>query len=377
MSSSRWFRPRILVPALLGVAFVALVVVRVMQATAPVEPEPTVEQIRQQRGIPVRVTAATEGPIEVWRRFNGTVSGVQEGVVRARSDAQVLEVPVSVGSRVQRGQVLVRLSGEAEEARLRAAEVAARQAARNVERLQPLREAGALSEQAWEQAQNQLELAEAERDAARDMLVLTSPLTGIVTELPARPGMVPAAGDPLARVADLSRLVVRLAVSTSEAAELAVGDAARVAGAESGGVALPAAGGGAAAPRGTVRRIALQADPQTRLVEVEVEFPATSSLLAGTLATVEVLVAEREGVVRVPRQAVVQQSGAGGGEAAVWLVEGDAVTRRPVEVGLETAEQVEIASGIAPGDRVVVEGGSLLQEGARIRDVNGGDRTGG
>src|SRR5690606_12034803 len=184
------------------------------------------------------------GPIEVWRRFNGTVSGVQEGVVRARSDAQVLEVPVSVGSRVQRGQVLVRLSGEAEEARLRAAEVAARQAARNVERLQPLREAGALSEQAWEQAQNQLELAEAERDAARDMLVLTSPLTGIVTELPARPGMIPAAGDPLARVADLSRLVVRLAVSTGEAAELAVGDAARVAGA---GASPGTAGGMAAA----------------------------------------------------------------------------------------------------------------------------------
>src|SRR5690606_39148176 len=107
-----------------------------------------------------------------WRSFSGTVSGVREGVVRARSDARVVEVPVSLGSRVQRGQLLVRLSGEAEEARLRQATVNERQARRTVERLRGLFEAGALSEQDWEDALSGLELAEAEHAAARDALEL-------------------------------------------------------------------------------------------------------------------------------------------------------------------------------------------------------------
>lgn len=361
MSSARSFRPGLWIAALLGVAFVALVGLRVKQATAVSEPDPSVEQLREERGVPVRLATATVGALEVWRPYNGTVSGIREGVVRARSDVQVLEVPVTLGSRVGQGALLVRLSGEAVEARLRQAEVGARQAARTVERLRPLREAGALSEQDWEQALTQLELAEADRDAARDALALTSPLAGVVTELQARPGMIPSSGDPLVRVADLSRLVVRLHVSTSEAAGMSVGDPVRVVGA------------GSAA--GQVRRISLQADPVTRLVEVEAEFPADPALVAGTLAAVEVRVAERQEVVRIPAEAMISSPGGDGSFA--WVVEGeDRVTRRALEVGVEGDDQVEVLSGISAGERVVVEGGSLLGEGARIREVSGNGAEG-
>lgn len=356
MSTSRSFRPGLLILVLGVVGFATLVVMRVRQATAEVEPDPTVEQIREERGVPVRVAVASEGALEVWRSYSGTVSGVREGVVRARSDAQVQEVPVSLGSRVGQGAVLVRLSGETAEARLRQAEVGARQAERTVERLRPLREAGGLSEQDWEQAQNQLELAQAELRSMQDALSLTSPLAGVVTELQARPGMIPSSGDPLVRVADLSRLVVRLHLSTAEATEMSVGDPARVA--------------GAGEATGQVRRISLQADPVSRLVEVEVEFPGTPDLLAGTLAPVQVRVAERAAVVRIPAEALTATPGQGG--MSVWVVDGEGrVSRRPVQVGVEGDEQVEVLSGLSAGDRVVVEGGSLLGEGARVRDVNG------
>jgi multidrug efflux pump subunit AcrA (membrane-fusion protein) len=73
----------------------------------------------------------------------------------------------------------------------------------------------------------QLELATADVAAARDVLTLTSPLAGTVTEVIARPGMIPSSGDPLVRVADLSQLVVYLRVSASEAAEIREGQPAR------------------------------------------------------------------------------------------------------------------------------------------------------
>lgn len=343
-------RPRVWIPAALGLVLVLLVIYRIIQASAPVEATPTVEQIRAEQGVPVTVATVEAGVLEVWREYNGTVSGAQEGVVRARTGDQVARVPVQVGQRVSRGQLLVEQAGEGTAARARQAEAARNQASRTVERLRPLHEAGAISDQEWEQALTQLELATADLVAARDMLALTSPLAGTVTEVLARPGMIPSAGDPLVRVADLSQLVVYLRVSAAEAAEIRQGQRARA----TGGVL------------GQVRRIALQADPATRQVEVEVAFPPTVSLIPGTLATVQVEVASVQDAVTLPRAAVR--------EGAVWVVgENGAVSRRPVQVGVQTRERVEVVSGVEPGERVVVEGGALLSEGARVRVVTGAE----
>ncbi|HSH44776.1 MAG TPA: efflux RND transporter periplasmic adaptor subunit [Longimicrobiales bacterium] len=341
-------RPRVWIPAILGLVFVAIVVFRVMEANAPAEPTPSVEEIREQSGIPVSVASVDAGELEVWLSFNGSVSGVRDAEIRARTGDQVEAVLVGVGDRVREGQVVVRQAGEGNQARVRQARVAAEQAARTVERLRPLYEAGAISDQEFDQAVTQAELAAADLAAARDVMALTSPLAGTVTEVTARPGMIPSPGDPLVRVADLSELVVRLQVSSREAARLDVGQRARLQ-------------GGTAA--GEVRRVALQADPVTRLVEVEVAFPPGARLIPGTLATVEVEVASREDAVQVPASAVT--------DGGVWVVtEDDRVTRREVQVGLEAANVVEVTSGIEPGERVVVQGGSLLSEGARVRVVN-------
>jgi membrane fusion protein, multidrug efflux system len=344
------FRKRsVWIPALIGVALVGLVVFRVIQASTPGEEVATVEQIRQERGVPVTVAAAQGGELAVWREFNGSVSGTREGVVRARTGDEIAAVPVEVGARVRQGQVLVRQAGEGTAARVRQAEAARRQAQRTVERLRPLHEAGAISDQEWEGALTQLELASADVAAARDVLTLTSPLAGTVTEVMARPGMIPSSGDPLVRVADLSQLVVYLQVSAAEAADIREGQPARF-----------TAGGGA---QGQVRRVALQADPATRLVEVEVAFPPTAGLIPGTLAAVQVQVASRGDAVQVPRAAVR--------DGAVWVVGEDSrAARRPVQVGLQSVDQVEVLAGIQPGERVVVEGGSLLSDGALVRIVN-------
>jgi membrane fusion protein, multidrug efflux system len=341
-------RPRIWIPAAIGLGLVLLVLFRVIQASSPEDAAPTVEQIRAEQGVPVTVAAAEGGALAVWREYSGTVSGVQEAVVRARSGDQIAAVPAQVGQRVGRGQVLVRQSGEGTAARVRQAEAARQQAARTVERLRPLHQAGAISDQEWEGALTQLELASADVAASRDILTLTSPLAGTVTEVIARPGMIPGAGDPLVRVADLSELVVYLRLGAAEAAEVREGQPARIAGS---GVA------------GRVRRIALQADPATRQVEVEVAFPPAAGLIPGTLATVQVETAQRADAVQVPRAAVR--------EGQLWVVGQDGrATRRVVQVGLQSRDRVEIVSGVEPGERVVVEGGALLSEGVQVRVVD-------
>lgn len=353
MARMDWRSRRVWIPASVALLLILLIAYRVIQAGAEQPAAASVEQIRAERGVPVTVAAVVGAPLDVWREFNGNVSGVNEAVVRARTGDPISTVAVPAGARVQRGQVLVRQAGDATAARARQAEAARNQAQRTVDRLRPLHQAGAISDQEWEQAVTQLELASADVAAARDMLALTSPLAGTVTEVIARPGMIPSPGDPLVRVADLSRIVVRLGVSAADAALIRTGQDARVA-------------GGAT---GRVERIALQADPETRLVEVEVGFAPGSGLIPGTLATVQIQTASRETAVQVPRAAVRDNF--------VWVVGDDMrASRRPVQVGLAGAEMVEIVTGLQPGERVVVEGGALLSDGATVRivgDAEAGD----
>jgi membrane fusion protein, multidrug efflux system len=327
-----------------------LIAFRLQQARIPPEPTQSVEQIRDERGVPVSVARAASGRIEVWREYSGDVGGVREAIVRARSEDQIAAVLVSVGQAVKLGQVLVRQAGEVAGARARQAEAALRQAERNLDRLRPLHEAGAISDRDWDDAQTRFDLAQADLAAARDALALTSPLAGVVTEVPARPGMIPDSGAPLVRIADLSRVLVRLRVSADQAAELRTGQPARLAGRDA---------------AGRVRGIALQAEPATRLVEVEVEFPREAGLILGTLATIEVQVAARDEAVSVPLAAVR--------DGVVWVVGDDSrVSRRAVTMGLQASDRVEIASGVTAGEQVVIAGGSLLGDGTRVRVVNGG-----
>ncbi|MGD2136514.1 MAG: efflux RND transporter periplasmic adaptor subunit [Gemmatimonadales bacterium] len=337
----------------IGVLLLALVVLRIIQASSGTEPAPDVNQIRASAGIPVEVARAAVAPLVVRREYTGTLRGIRSATVRARTPDEIVEIPVDVGQRVAAGDVLVRQSSEGSAAAVRQARAAWEQARRTVERLRPLHEEGALSAQDWDNALTGLEVAEANLAAAQRAILLTSPIAGVVTDILGTPGSFPGAGDPLVRVSDLSRVQLTFQVSAAQARELTLGQRAVLL---DGGL------------EGRVSRIALQADPVTRLLEVEVTFAesTTSSerpqVVPGAIATISVEVGRRDSALCVPRVAVR--------EGVAWVVGDDGVAqRRDVRVGLESVEVIEVLEGIEAGEHVVVAGASLLSEGARTRIV--------
>jgi RND family efflux transporter MFP subunit len=354
------FSVKRIVVGIFVLALVALVVVRVIQASAPVDPTLDVEEIRQQAGIPVEVLEVRAAPMEARRSFTGVVRGVRSATVRARTGDEILEIPVRVGQRVQGGDIVVRQSSQGSMASVRQAEAAFEQAQRTAERLRPLHERGAVSEQDWDNALTALRVAEANLEAALKSIVLTSPIAGVVTDILVTPGTFPGNGDPLVRISDLSQVQLLLQVSPDQKAELALGQPAFLTGSD---------------VRGRVTRIALQADPETRLVEVEVTFPGrvtrpaatgsgSTAILPGILATVEIVVGTRESALQIPTVALHGD--------AVWVVDAEGLAhRRPVTVGLRAREGLEVLEGLAPGDRVVTSGASLLSEGVQARIVTG------
>jgi RND family efflux transporter MFP subunit len=343
-----------LVFGVIGIGLLALVVFRVVQASGEQEASLGVEEIRRQSGIPVEVAVAAIGPVVVSREYTGTIRGIRNATIRARTGDEIVEIPVRVGQRVESGAVLLRQSQEGSMASVRQAEAAHEQASRSVERLRPLREQGAISEQDWDNATTALSVAEANLAAARRSVELTSPIAGVVTDVMETRGSVPSPGDPLVRVSDLSRIQVLLHVSTSQTRELSLGQQA----------SLPEY-----QLTGQVSRIALQADPESRLVEVELTFPGSRGsgaqrVVPGGLVTARVVVGQQDSALLVPREAIV--------EGQVWVIDdAEIANRHAVTTGLIATDFVEVIEGLSEGDRVVVAGASLLSDGALARIVGG------
>jgi RND family efflux transporter MFP subunit len=335
----------------LAVVLMAVVVFRIVQASRGVPEAPEVDEIRARTGIPVEVAVVAEGPLVVRREFTGALRGIQSSTIRAKTGDEILDIPVRVGQRVRAGQVVLRQSSQGSMASVQQAEAAHEQARRTVERMRPLHERGAISDQDWDNAQTGLRVAEANLEAARRSVDLVSPIAGVVTDILSTCGSMPEAGDPLMRISDLSRVQVLLQVSPEQARELRLNQTATV----------PAHG-----LTGAVSRVALQANPVSRLMEVELTFPGvgTDSVRAvpGTLVTAQIEVGQRAHTLLVPRAAVR--------DGVAWVVDAEGVAhRREVTAGLEGGGLVEVVSGLAAGERVVVAGASLLSDGARTRIV--------
>lgn len=114
---------------------------------------------------------------------------------------------------------------------------------------------------------------------------------------------------------------------------------------------------------GKVRRVApyvSAVEKQARTVDIEVDFEAPESagkLLVGYSADVEILLAVRENVLRIPTAALLE-----GNRVLVYNPETERLDERTVKTGLANWEYTEIADGLRAGDRIVT---SLEKEGVK------------
>jgi HlyD family secretion protein len=104
---------------------------------------------------------------------------------------------------------------------------------------------------------------------------------------------------------------------------------------------------------------------QNRTLTVEAAFDRRSELpanvLPGLSADIEVILAQRDDVLRIPTYALLEGN-------KVLKVESGTLKEVKVQTGLHNWEYTEITSGLAAGDRVVVSlDRSDVKDGARVK----------
>jgi membrane fusion protein, heavy metal efflux system len=282
---------------------------------------------------------------------------------------RVVELQVKLGDRVRRGQTLAVLaSGDLAQANSDVVKAvdALDLAKKALDRARGVREAGGAAEKDFEAAQSGYNQAAAELDraqerqrslngpAAKTRLVLAAPQDGVVTALSIAPGT--QVGDPTATlmtVTNIDRVLVT--------ANVAEGDSGAVAAGEDAEIALNAFPGRIL--HGRVTSVNALLEPDTRRRKVRIAFDnRDGSVLPNMYGTVTLERAAANATtpaVTVPQSALLMNNDTISVmvEVRPWVFQ-----RRVVKLGEETDTTVQVVSGLAPGERVVVKGGVLLND---------------
>jgi len=115
---------------------------------------------------------------------------------------------------------------------------------------------------------------------------------------------------------------------------------------------------------GRISRSASEVDPATRTMHVEVDVPNPDRLLVPGMYAEAVIVLDRvDDAVAVPTVAIDRTDNT---TSVLVVTASHVLERRPVTLGLETADAVEVTKGLAPGDLVVTGTRSQLRPGETV-----------
>ena len=345
--------------------------------------------------VPVKVARVNRGDVEQ------TVTNTRAGTVKARLRAnlspeiggRVVALPFREGSRVKKGDLLLRLEDSVQRAHfelatedVRTAEAQADEvclsaglAETELQRALDLSEGGVISQQIvdsrrserdrsqascragkarLDQAHAQKRLAEAE--LART--VLRAPFDGVIADMstelgewitPAPPGVpIP----PIMDLIDRTSAFVEAPIDEMDAERVKVGQEVRVSVDSRRGEQF----------KGKLVRVAayvLDVVEQNRTVEIEAELhdaAMAANLLPGTSADIEVILTRSENVLVIP-------TGAIGPGNNVLVVEDGQLVERTITLGVRNWRTTEVKAGLDEGDTVVVSRDSPdIQPGARV-----------
>lgn len=342
--------------------------------TTPAEPAPAL--VGPENLFVTESRQLQNGPL-----ISGSLVADRAATVRAELTATVIQASAEEGQSVARGQLLGRLNDDAvkdqvlsAKSGLRTATEALAVARRNAERAEKLAQAGAMAERDLEQARWSVMNAEAALADANARLAgaqkqlgyteIRAPLSGVVSERHVNAGDNVSPGNPLFAVVDPTSLRLEGQVPVTAVAALKVGTP----------VPFAIDGYGDRQFEGRIIRINPAVDPATRQVRITVSVPNhAGNLVAGVFAQGRVAAESHKGLV-VPASAIDRR----GLRPTVTKLDRGVARRVEVALGIEdpTVDRVEVTTGLAVGDTVIIGAARGIQPGTKVRASAAAERTG-
>jgi len=359
---------------IIAIIFIVLIVAFIgWKSSNKKQPSPENAATSASSAKPALTVTVIQPELQNWKQnftANGNIAAWQEVVIGSELSGQrITKVNVNVGDSVQRGQVLAEINSESIRAELATAKAnyaeakaVLADASINNQRIQQLKNTGAISQQeatkyltSQSTAQARLDAAKAQIDSNQLRLTQTqviAPDHGVISARTATVGSLAQTGQELFRLIRDNRLEWRAEVTSTDLYKLKKGMTAHITSPDPSRSAVS----------GSVRMIAPVIDPQTRYGLVYVDIPTTDAVRMGMFVKGEFDLGEKPALT-VPQTAVLLRDGF----SYVFIVNKDnRVTQQKVTLGRRLNDRVEIVD-LAANTQLVASGTGFLSDGDLIK----------
>ena len=332
----------------------------------------------------VYVADVVQKDVPVYMELVGQTKGSQDVEIRARVEGYLDSVNFTEGSFVAKDTLLYQIDPKPFEASLARAkaDMATAQARldkgnTDVNRLRPLAQQQAVSQQELDNAIAQQDAARAQVDAQRAVVDkatldlgythITSPLDGLVGTTNVKPGNLVGRGEStlLTTISAIDPILFRAGVSEADYLRLARRrEEMKARQAEGPGIQLILADGTVHPHKGRIETIERAVDPTTGTLAVQVRFDNPEKLIRpGQYGRIRFESDVKMGALLVPQRAVSELQNL----FSVAVVGSDnKVAFRNVKVGPRVESLWVIEDGLKPGERVIVEGLQRARDGGTV-----------
>lgn len=359
---------------IIAIIFIVLIVAFIgWKSSNKKQPSPENAATSASSAKPALTVTVIQPELQNWKQnftANGNIAAWQEVVIGSELSGQrITKVNVNVGDSVQRGQVLAEINSESIRAELATAKAnyaeakaVLADASINNQRIQQLKNTGAISQQeatkyltSQSTAQARLDAAKAQIDSNQLRLTQTqviAPDHGVISARTATVGSLAQTGQELFRLIRDNRLEWRAEVTSTDLYKLKKGMTAHITSPDPSRSAVS----------GSVRMIAPVIDPQTRYGLVYVDIPTTDAVRMGMFVKGEFDLGEKPALT-VPQTAVLLRDGF----SYVFIVNKDnRVTQQKVTLGRRLNDRVEIVD-LTANTQLVASGTGFLSDGDLIK----------
>ncbi len=317
------------------------------------------EIVKEEKPVAVTVALAQPRDISIEKSYSGSLEGIRQANIYASIPEAVVELPYGKGNRVEAGQPVILLDKNGVASQYKQAYAGFVNAKDNYEKMGKLFAQGAISEQTYNGVKTAFEVAQANYASARQQVELTTPISGVLTDLSVNVGDYVHLGVPLATIAQTDKMRMTIFVESRGASYINKGQDARV--------LVDLAGSTPYQSAGVVSEVSKSADPATRMFRVEIQIDNKENLLRpGMFAKASIIVNELKDVLVVPKESVYSIEGV----FKTFKLEGDRAKEVTVTVGESTNGYYQITSGLNINDSVIVLGRTVVIDGSLVKVIS-------
>jgi len=334
-----------------------------LEAELEAEPGSKMDESEEMSLLPVEIMEMSPDFFARYFEITGVMEALQDAYISPEINGQIQKINVDRGSRVKKGDLILKLNTDVTEKSMEEIETSLELAKRIFTKQEELWEQNIGSELQYLEAKNAMESLEARLATLQkqlEMAYVRAPFSGIIDDIMVKEGELASPGLPLVHLVNLSGMRVSANVSEAYLNSVNKGDLVELRFPAYPGMVMEAA----------VTRLGEVIDPQTRTFTLEVELKnREEKLKPNMLTSVRIQDYKNDQALVVPSHILRQDFN---GTFLFRVAQADGASKAKkiyVKPGITVQDQTMITDGLLAGDMVITKGFNLVSEGTGVRII--------